>query len=220
MNKKIIALIVAVLGAVLGYFFFASGDTNAFLAAYNIYDTASTAEEISARVPGVGENVSRQKLNEILSRVLTADMTPEDRQKLSEDGLVLAAELRAQIYAIVEAGKKTETALETLRASSKKAGGFFARRKAESIVALAEERSQTIQNVQEISYGINDQLESIFHGIIDDQGALTPARISALNESLPEAEKQFNHLTESYKKLDEVEKNIDSESRELFTGKR
>jgi hypothetical protein len=211
MNKKIIALIIVILTGISWYFFFAPGDTNAFLAAYNIYDTASTAEEISARVPGVGENVSRQKLNEILSRVLTADMTPEERQKLSEGGLVLVALLRTEIDTIVEGSKKTETALKTLRLSSKKVGGFSATRKAGSIVALTEERAQVIQNVAEISYGINDQLESIFQGIITDRGALTPVRISALNESLPEAEKQFDRLTENYRKLDTLEKQIDRE---------
>jgi len=220
-NKKTVTATAIIVFAGLSlYFFFAPGDMEGFVAAYNVYDSASVAEEISAHVPGVGENVSRQKLNEVLGRVLTAEMTPEERQKLSEDGLVLVALLRTEINTIVEDGKKTEMALETLRLPSKKVGGFSARRKAGSIVALAEEREQTIQDVEKISYDINDQLESIFQGIIADHGALTPVRISALNQSLPEAEKQFDRLTESYKKLDDIEKKIDMESRELFTGKR
>lgn len=219
MNKKIIALIIVILGVPLWYFFFASGNPQAFLAAYNIYDTASTAEEIAAHVPGVGENVPRQKLNEILSRVLTAEMAPEERQKLSEDGLVLASELRVQIDAIGENGEKTGAALETLRKASKKVGGFSAKRKAGSIVALAEERTQTIRDIEEISYGINTQLENIFQGIIGDSGALTPERIKVLNQDLPEAEKQFDRLTEAYGKLDKIEKQIDSASQGLSTGR-
>lgn len=219
MNKKIIALIIVILGVPLWYFFFASGNPQAFLAAYNIYDTASTAEEIAAHVPGVGENVPRQKLNEILSRVLTAEMAPEERQKLSEDGLVLASELRVQIDAIGENGEKTGAALETLRKASKKVGGFSAKQKARSIVALAGERAQAIRDIEEISYGINTQLENIFHGITADRGALTPDRITALNQAIPEAEKQFDRLTEAYKKLDRIEKQIDGEFRKLFTEK-
>jgi hypothetical protein len=211
MNKKtIIAVVIAFLG-LLGYFFFASGNTQGFLAAYNIYDTASTAEEISARVPGVGENVSRQKLNDILSAVLTVNMSSEERQKLSEEGLILVGTLHAQIDTIGADEKKTEATLITLRKASKKVGGFSARRKAGDIVALAEERSQTIKDVEEISYGINTRLENIFQGIIADRGVLTSDRIGALNQDLPEAEKQFEELTASYKKLDEIEKQIDAD---------
>lgn len=219
MNKKIIISGIVIAGLSLGYFFFAPGNTQGFLAAYNIYDTASTAEEIAAHVPGVGENVSRQKLNEILSRVLTADMPPEERQKLSEEGLVSVGELHAQIDTISRDGKKTEAVLVTFREASKKVGGFFARRQAGNIVVLAEERNQTIKNVEEISYGINTRLENIFRGIIADNGVLAPGRISALNQSLPEAEKQFDRLTEAYRKLDDIEKKIDASFLELSTEK-
>lgn len=212
MNKKIIAIIIVVtLLGFLWYFFFAPGNPQAFLVAYNIYDTVSTAEEVAAHVPGVGENVSRQKLNRILSQVLTAEMPSEERQKLSEEALVSVGELRAQIDAIGADGKQTETALQTLREASKKVGGFSARQKAGDIVALAEDRTQTIKDIEDISYGINTRLENIFQGIIADHGSLTPLRISALNQDLPEAEKQFDHLTESYGKLDKIEKQIDSD---------
>lgn len=211
MNKKNIALIIVVLGVLSWYFFFAPGNPQGFLAAYNMYDAASTAEEFSARVPGVGENVARQKLNSILSQVLTADMLPEERQRLSETALVSVGELRAQIDAIDMDGKKTETALQALREASKHAGGFSAKREAGSIVSLADERNNTIKGIEVISYEINTRLENIFQGIIADHGALTPERISALNQDLPEAEKQFDELTASYKKLDEIEKKIDGE---------
>lgn len=216
MNKKTIISIIVLLGGIFWYFL-APGNTQGFLAAYNIYDTASTAEEIAAHMPGVGENVSRQKLNGILSQVLTADMTSEERQKLSEEALVSVGELRAQIDTIGESGKKTEATLATLREASKKVGGFSEKRKARSIVALAEERSQTIKDVEEISYGINARLENIFQGIIADKGVLTPNRIGTLNQDLPEAEKEFNRLTEAYRKLDEIEKQIDTAFQGLST---
>ena len=55
MNKKIItSSIVVIAGALVYGFFFAPGDTNAFLAAYNIYDTASAAEEFSCSKKGFG----------------------------------------------------------------------------------------------------------------------------------------------------------------------
>lgn len=217
MNKKTIILIIVITGVLSWYFFFAPGNPQAFLAAYNIYDTASTVEEIAAHVPGVGENVPRQKLNDILSAVLTASMSSEERQKLSEEGLILVGTLHAQIDAIGIDEKKTEVVLGTLREASKKVGGFSEKRKARSIVALAEERSQTIKDVEEISYGINARLENIFQGIIADKGVLTPNRIGTLNQDLPEAEKEFNRLTEAYRKLDEIEKQIDTAFQGLST---
>jgi hypothetical protein len=211
-NKKIVIAAVAVTAGFLLRSFFSPGNTQEFSAAYHAYDTASTAEENAAHTPGAGENVPRQKLNEILSRALTENLTPEERQKLSEEGLVLAQELRAQIDAIGEAEKKTETALAILREASKKVRGFSARRKTKSIIALADERSRIITEIKEISYGTNDRLEDIFRGIIADNGALTPARIGALNKDLPETEKQFDRLTESYRQLDEMKKEIDMAS--------
>lgn len=83
MNKKIIiSIVVATLGGFFWYFFFAPGDMRDFLAAYHAYDTVSVAEENAAHIPGNGGNVSRQKLNEILSRVLTENLPSKERQKL------------------------------------------------------------------------------------------------------------------------------------------
>lgn len=216
MNKKnIVILSIIFTGFFFWYFFLSARNIQNFMTAYRAYGNVSVAEEISARVPGVGENISRQKLNLILSRVLTENLTPEERQKLSEEGLVFVRKLRAEIDVIGAEGKKTEMSLQALRESLKKVGGFFVRRKAENIVALGESRRQTIKDIEGVLYEINDKLENIFQGIILDHGVLTPQRIRILNVGLPEAEKQFNQLTENYKKLDSLEKEINSASAAL-----
>jgi hypothetical protein len=216
MNKKVIALIIAILGIFLGYVFFAPKNTGEFLAAYEAYDAVSAVHEASAHVPGGGNNVSRQKLNAVLSRVLTENFTPEERLGLSKEGLVSSGEVRKQIDAIKEQGEKTDAAAETLRRAAKDVGGFFAKRRAEDVYFLAQERMRIIQDIEEISYGTNARIENILRGIIADNGTLTPERISALNNDLPEAERQFDLLMENYRKLDDVGKRIDAVSIPVF----
>jgi hypothetical protein len=211
MNKKIIvSVLIAIAGALLYGFFFRAGNAGDFISAYAAYDAASDVHAVAAYVPGGGNNPARQKLNGILPRVLTENLAPEERQRLSEEALVSVGEIRAEIEAIGREGEKADAALLKLREASEKVGGFSARRKAGSIVALAEERSKTITDIEEISSGINLQLEDIFRGIIADRGALTPERVSALNANLPEAEKQFDRLAEDYRKLDGIEKQMDA----------
>jgi hypothetical protein len=211
MSKKIIALIIVILWVSLGYVFFVPKHTAEFLVAYEAYSMANSAHVAAAHVPGGGNNPARQKLNGILPRVLTENFSPEERQKLSEEALASVLEIRAEIDAIGREGEKADAALSKLREASEKVGGFSAGRKARGMVAFAEERIQTLKNIQEISYGINTRLENIFRGIIRDHGALTAERILLLNQDLPEAEKQFDRLTESYRKLDDIEKKISTE---------
>lgn len=219
MNKKIIASAIAVIVGVSLYgLFFRIGNTEDFISAYGAYDAASDAHVARAHVPGGGNNAARQKLNAILPRVLSENLAPEERRKLSEEALVSVEEIRAEIEAIEREEEKTDAVLLKLREASEKVGGFFIRRKAADIVAFAEERARTIRDIQEISSGINRQLEDIFRGVIADNGALTPERISALNQDLPEAEKQFDRLTESYRTLEEIGKKIEREYGALKAG--
>lgn len=208
-NKKISIILIAVIAGILFWMFFSRASGRAeFIAAYQSYDSASHAHEAAAHVPGGGNNAARQKLDRMLSRVLTENLLRDERRQLSESALVSVAELRLQIDAVAMERKKSEAAMETLRAAGKKVGGFFASRKAVGIVAFADERSRILKDVEGISYGINTRLENIFRGIIADGGALSPERIAALNQDLPEAEKQFDRLTENYRKLDEIGKKI------------
>lgn len=212
MNKKNIAITVVVIaGALVWGFFFRAGNTEDFISAYGAYDTASDAHVGSAYVPGGGNNLARQKLNGILPRVLSENLAAEERLRLSEEALVSVGEIREEILTIGREGEKADAALLKLREASEKVGGFFARRKAGYIVLLAQDRVRTIQDIQEISSGINRQLEDIFRGVIADRGALTPERITALNTGLPEAEKQFDRLTEAYAKLEKIEKQISAD---------
>lgn len=219
MNKKIIVITaIAIAGALVYSFFFRAGNVGDFVSAYGAYDAASDAHVARAHVPGGGNNAARQKLNAILPRVLSENLTPEERRKLSEEALVSVEEIRAEIETLGREGEKADTALLKLREASEKVSGFFVRRKAADIVALAEERARTIRDVQEISSGINRQLGDIFRGVIADNGALTPERISALNQDLPEAEKQFDRLTESYRTLEEIGKKIEREYGASYQG--
>ncbi|MBI2120832.1 MAG: hypothetical protein HYT94_04380 [Parcubacteria group bacterium] len=211
MNKKIIiALVVVIAGIFLWGFLFRADDTAEFVAAYQTYDAAARVHEASAHVPGGGNNAARQKLNELLPQVLAENLAAEERQKLSEEALLSVAKIRAEIDNIGREGEKADAALRKLHEASGNSGGFFTRQKMGSAVALAEDRARTIRDIQEISSEINRKLEDIFRGIITDGGELTTQRINALNRDLPEAEKQFDRLTENYRRLENIRQKLDT----------
>ena len=209
--KKKTKIIIAIAGVaaiiVAGLFswrcYFGVANARDFIRAYRAYDIVSREHEISAYVPGTEKNTARQELNAILVRVLNESVSPQDRLSFAEAGFSPLAKVRGEIDEMKEKGKETGKAVIILNNKAKDLGGMRISGKADEIIALANERIAIIREIETVSYRMNDTVSGIFKGIIKDKGELTGERIQSLNEKIPDAEKDFERLSELYRKLAE-----------------
>ncbi|MFA6566033.1 MAG: hypothetical protein WCT48_04775 [Candidatus Paceibacterota bacterium] len=211
-RNKIIAVGVAIL-AIIGLFswkwYFGVANAQDFVRAYQAYDVVSREHEISAYTPGTEKNTARQGLNAILSQVLNESVSPEERLSFAEAGLVPLAKIRSEIDIMKEKGREAEKNVIILREKKDNLGGRRIFVKANDMIVLAEERIAIIREIETVSYRMNDTVSDIFKGIIKDKGELTGGRIQSLNEKIPDAEKDFERLSELYRNLEKTDKKMD-----------
>jgi len=204
-TKIIIAGVAAIIA--IGLFswrwYFGVANARDFIRAYQTYDVLSQEHEISAYAPGTEKNAARQELNAILTRALNESVSPQDRLSFAEAGFSPLAKVREEIDEMKEKGKGTGKAVIILNDKAKDLEGKRISDKADEIITLANERIAIIREIETVSYRMNDIVSDIFKGIIKDKGELTGERIQSLNEKIPDAEKDFERLSELYRKLAE-----------------
>jgi len=93
--------------------------------------------------------------------------------------------------------------------------GIRIRQKAGEVVLLSEKRNVMIREIEEVSYRMNDTVKEIFQGIAKDNGALTDNRKQALNDQIPQAEKDYERLNELYRNLTESKTEMKKAYREF-----
>lgn len=172
---------------------------------YASYLTVAKVYEQTAYVPGSSENPVRQELNKILSQVLAKKMTDAERLALAHKGKTLLKESEQQINAIGEASIADDAAIEKMEHAAHVSYGFSTGgNRMTEIISLARKRSAIIADIRGLSYRANYETQKIFDRIIADKGALTKAHILALNDQIPEVEKQYNERSNLYVELQDT----------------
>ncbi|MCK9352357.1 MAG: hypothetical protein M0P76_06265 [Candidatus Pacebacteria bacterium] len=217
MKKNILVIIAAlfIFGCTYAFLYFRVGNTAGFVTSYRDLGVKWTQSEKNVYAPGANSNPVRQNLNATLVGVLDESVPEKDRFALAIAGADPLAELRAEIDVMRANREQLEQNVTTLREQSLKVEGIRIRQKAGEVVLLSEKRNVMIREIEEVSYRMNDTVKEIFQGIAKDNGALTDNRKQALNDQIPQAEKDYERLNELYRNLTESKTEMKKAYREF-----
>jgi prefoldin subunit 5 len=168
---------------------------------YVAFMAAEQNFETTAYKPSVGSNPVRQEVAYLLAQVLQAKMTPEQRLKLSREGIAHLNELESQIDAIQTEGEKVTPLLDSLEKTARSAANVRKRTQMKEVISLARKNAQVIADIRGLSYRADYYTDEVFERIIDEHGELTDAHKTYLNDLIPQLESQFDRRTNLYTEL-------------------
>lgn len=216
MHKKTVRLLSYVLGTlvVVGALYFGVSElfssTTQFSRAYTTYQSIAQAHDAAAYYPSTNQNPVRRELNQVLSDVLIAPLSPQERSERATRGIALVQEAEYQIDLMGDFVPRVEDSLDKMRGS----GAWFESRKVRTgvdrVIALAEKRLDLIADIRGYSYRANFHTKEILRRIIDDGGVLTDEHSALLNEQIPLVEEQFDSRSNLYLELEATKNALDT----------
>ena len=168
---------------------------------YAQYFAAETAYEDAAFKPGAEENPVRQQVNYLLGQVLQAEMTPQERIAVAEQGIMHLNDIEEQIDDIKTKGDAVAPLLEDLDASARSFGNLSRKSDLTALVNLGKRQAEIISDIRGLSYRADYYSTEIFERIIDDQGVVTDDHKRFLNDQIPQLEEQYDKRTNLYMEL-------------------
>lgn len=160
-------------------------------------------------LPGSGSNLSRQQLNTNLQIILTSDVSNQERLSIAKTSLLYSEDLQNQINNITKKTALLKTSVKELKQFSEI---FYLQKGLLLSIETAIEKTgmyiERTQHTQKILSLMNKQSKDIFARIIEEKGSLSVEHINKLNEDIPFAEQNFDSLTEFYKDISKLQKEI------------
>lgn len=193
-------LVVIAVFVCLGIFAYTTiRSTSQFTDDYAEYAALAKLHQDAAFLLGAPNNPVRQKLNRILSDVLSAPINPAARLALAREGLVLTAETEKQLEAVSKAGEEVDASIAKMQVTM--LNSLTSSQHVKEVIALAKRRSEIISDIRAYSYRADFELRRIFDRIIAEGGKLPDSYIVELNTAIPELEEQFNKRSSLYAEL-------------------
>lgn len=209
---SIVAVCVLLLAGVLGWSYVQHyREASAHAASeYSSYRELMKRHENAAYIPGADENPIRQELNTTLARILTDKMSDAERIALAKKGNLLLKESEKQIDAMGADNDAVNASIARIESGAQISFGFSTGgNNMTEVVTLAKKEMDVIADIRGLSYKANFETKKIFDRIITDKGKLTAAHMTALNDQIPEVEKQFNARTNLYTELQDTSALLD-----------
>ena len=213
---KWIVLGIIVLGSIAGgiwYFFSMSQpletrERGALTQTHSVYERESIRQTEILAKPGSGSNINRANLHMLLSQMLTADLTDDERKTLAEQARGQAEKLRTDIDRTKGVHTSVVRAIESIQDVSIASRAYS--KKQESLISLMMQKQVTAESITTTLYAINDQTEGIITRILDEEGALTPEHIQYINEETSDAETRHDQLTQLYHEYESLGDEVES----------
>jgi hypothetical protein len=213
-HHRRIVVVTLVLGLVGAYLLFARVSTQRLGAEYVSYAVLAKAQEEAVYLPTALNNPDRQQLNLALTDALQKNITPARRLADAKQGIDLIKVLDTEVDGIGSTSDAANAMLAKLQTTylNNPATSDSAR----TLIALAKQRTDIIEDIRGLSYRANFSTRNIFDRIIADKGALTSAHVIDLNNELPEAQTEFDRRSDLYKKLGDMSATIDRDATVLW----
>ncbi len=170
----------------------------AFIDAYSTYDVAASRVEDMVHGPGTKRNPDRTNLLALLEKILTADISAEERSELArvayghldsiQEGIADAKKVHGELYAIIQ----------DLDNTSRIFHGVRAKEQAEKLVTLARERAETSARIIANLSETHEYTYAIITRVLEDGGELTDEHKNSINTITAEAESRHAALEEQY----------------------
>ncbi len=209
MRAALITIVLAALlggGGVYAWLYYGGfggekGTAVAFIDSYGAY--AEVADQVDAytHLPGTGDNVNRQELQSLLTSILTENMEDGHRAELARLAYADLDALKKEVDQAQAAQAKLYQVLQDLDNASRVFHGIDLRTKAAEIVTMARARTELSARITSVLSETNDQTYAIITRILSDNGALTDAHKTEINDATDEAEKRFDTLKQLYDQL-------------------
>lgn len=214
-GKRFLILLVGGVFVVLAGVIFIAVSGAGIEKKYRQFEVAESAYEEAAYKPGAEENPVRQQVNMLLSQVIQAPMSPQERIIKAQEGITRLNDVEEQIDDIKTRGDSVGPLLETLEKQSHSPGNVQHRTQIASLITLAKRQAQIIGDIRGLSYRADYYTTEVFERIIDDQGEMTDAHKLYLNGQIPQLEEQFNKRTNLYTELESNRGKMDELAREI-----
>ncbi len=200
-RRRVTALVIIILLVVIAFALTVYITGHRLKSEYDTFIAAEADFETAANKPASGSNPVRQQVGYLLSQVVQVTMSPEERLKLSREGIAHLNDLEGQIDAIQTAGERVSPLLDTLAKTASSPVHIQKRAGLNEIIALSRKNALIIADIRGLSYRADYYTDEVFERIIDDQGNMTDEHKTHLNDLIPDLETQFNRRTNLYTDL-------------------
>lgn len=207
-----VLLVLCVVAALVADVVFASKQ---FGKEYAAFAPAEAAYETAAYKPAVGSNPVRQAISYLLGEVLQAPITDEKRNEMAKEGIAHLNDIEGEIDDIKTQGDAVAPLVDQLDKTAGNISNVRSRLKMKELVALARKNAQIISDIRGLSYRTDYYTDEVFERIIDDQGKMTDAHKTYLNDLLPQLESQFDQRTNLYTQMTDNSKKMKQLAHEL-----
>lgn len=214
-----IVILIALLGA--GLFAYAtlkpseSHDAITFINAYGAYAEMANELHAAINVPGSQDNPHHINLRNNLEKILTADISPEERLELAQAAKAETDGLREEIDIASQKREKVEGAIRDVEGEQKILDSSDLLALSGQLLSVMESRQNAVVDLAATLYAVNGQTEEILDQIIADGGALTDAHIIAINNATNDAEQRYERLRQEYETLSLFQVELDQISKEF-----
>lgn len=208
-----IGVVVLIAFAAIGFVLLSRKASSQFATEFTAYEKLAAVQETAAYTPAAEDNPVRQQLNVSLSETLQPSISATDRLKDARQGLSLLSQLEKQVDAIGDSSDPANAALAKMQVEM--LNDLSVSDSAKSLLSLAKQRSDIIEDIRGLSYRSDFETQKIFDRIVDDKGVLTPAYIAELNNDIPSVEADFDHRSQLYTQLTQLSTQVDQGAEQL-----
>lgn len=194
-----------------GWWYMADSDAQQAIVvvdSYAAYYELIQHERSLISAPGHGQTDSRQRLHELLTKILTADITPEERQEFARAALDASAELRANIDAATVVREEIELLIIVFDTERSKLRDEMLQTTAHELHERMRERQAIVNEITATLYAINAQTQELLETVVDDSGALTVEHTHELNTLTGMAEMRYDRLQKNYDAFDQNDQQL------------
>ena len=203
-------LYIIIIGSLffLAPFFYSFVDTDrnitpdSFVRTFQAYEKSLLRSNKAVLTPSSQKNTPRQKLNRNLQSLLTENIEDTERISVSEESLLYVEEIYDQI---VDAKKQVEILENSLRKLDSSLVSIHknssAKDIADGIIRHADIHYTKTSQIIDLLFSMNSDSLEIMERIIKEDGKLTQDHIIYLNDTIPEAEQNFDTLSLLYRDI-------------------
>ncbi len=175
----------------------------AFIDVYGDYREVVTRVETLTHIPGVESNPDREELERLLTRILTEQVTDEDRERLARLAFSNLDVLKREVDAAQAAQAALYATLQDLDNASRAFSGIEVRNQAQELVHLARKRAELTARITSIQAETHEHAYAIITKVLADGGALSDNHKREINAATAVAEARHSTLTTLHQELGE-----------------